>query len=395
MRYIVTFSLLLSFWLFSSCEREISPAQADAFMKMIGSGTSLKASGLAVLGNGGYAVCGTDSSASGSKMVLYITDEYGNVKDGFPRYFTEGELNSGANTIVAKNEGQNGFLLSGYIENEAGDRDIYLVKTSLDGSKNWSKIYGSSEDEEVLHATEGIGYEFLLAGYQEKKGEQDIMIMAVNQNGDSIPLSLFYSKPPLSKDAAANFIYNAGDHYLCVCTFNSFIGEGTDILVLNFDDDLSPNNGVLEGQYDEFGKCLVQVDSTHFIVLGNRQNDITGKSEMLLYQVETSGLEISGSSYIAAISETGADLVAERLVRAEDGSLAIVGTRTNGSGKEVFVQIIRDYQPAERLYFGGSGDQYGRDIKIPEDDAFVITGDGGNEGFGAITLIKTDGNGNL
>ena len=82
-------------------------------------------------------------------------------------------------------------------------------------------------------------------------------------------------------------------------------------------------------------------------------------------------------------------------MRAEDGSLAIVGTRTNGSGKEVFVQIIRDYQPAERLYFGGSGDQYGRDIKIPEDDAFVITGDGGNEGFGAITLIKTDGNGNL
>jgi len=290
-------------------------------MKMIGSGVSLEASGLAVLGNGGYAVCGTDSSSSGSRMVLYITDEYGNVKDGFPVYFTEGDLNSGANTIVAKNGGQSGFLLSGYIENEDGDRDIYLVKTTLDGSKNWSKVYGSSEDDEVLHACEGIGYEFLLAGYQEKEGELDIMIMAVNQNGDSIPLDLFYNKPPESKDAAANFIYNAGDHYLCVATYNGFIGEGTDILVLNFDDDLAPNAWPLEGEYNDFGKGLVQVDETVFIVLGNRRNDITGKSEAVLYQVETSGLEIEEASNIAITGDGGSR---------GNGSITLI--KTNGDG---------------------------------------------------------------
>ena len=247
----------------------------------------------------------------------------------------------------------------------------------------------------MLHAAEGIGYEFILSGYQEKRGELDIMIMAVDQGGDSIPLSLFYSKPSQSKDAAANFIFNAGDHYLCVCTFNKFIGEETEILVLNFDDDLAPNDQVLDGQDDEFGKCMVQTEEDRFVVLGNRSNAVTGKSEVVLYQVETDGLLVSFSKFISYIFESGADLKAERLVRTENGTIAIVGTRTIGGNSDMFLQIIRNYQPAERLYFGNEGDQHGRDIKIPGGGGFIVTGDSGLDGSGVISLIKTDEAGNI
>ncbi len=378
-----------------SCQKEVSVSQSDSFIKMYGSKGIDRAKGVVVLEDGGYAICGTDSSSQGSKMVLILTDEYGNVKQGFPKYYPEGERNAGANAIVAKNGGKNGFLLSGYIENAGGDKDIYIVKTSADGSVNWAKSYGSSEDEEALHAAEGINYEFILAGYQEKGGEKDIMIMLVDQDGDSIRLSLFYTKPENSKDASANYILNDGDHYMCVATYNKFIGEGTDILVLNFNDELSPNDKVLEGAFDEFGKCIIKEDENEFIVLGNRNNTQKGNSEILLYKVESQGLLVKNEKLLATIYETGVDLSAERLVKMDNGKHAIVGTRSTGEDADILVQFMNDFQEDIRKTFGSGGIQKGSDIAIPGNGGLVFIGDNGYEGNSMISLIKTNESGDF
>ena len=389
----ILFALFLGLFL-SSCVGEISESQSDSFMKMYGSGNLDQARGIVALENGGYAFCGTDSSSQGTKMMLVVTDSYGNLENGFPKFYPEESGNAGANAIVAKNGGQGGFLLSGFIENERGDRDIYLVKVSSSGTVNWSESYGSVENEEALHATEGIKNEFVLAGYQEKNGEKDIMIMAVDQEGDSIDLSLNYNKPHNSKDAAANFILNTGDNYLCVCTYNKFIGEGTDILVLNFDDDLSPNDDILGGQAEEFSKCIVQEDADNYIVLGNRENSQTGKSEILLHLVETDGLLVKESSLLATISEAYTDLIAERLVKIEAGKYAIVGTR-RAEGDDIFIQFLENYQIGDRITLGGEGDQSGADIVVSENGGLVVLGDNYSEGSRVISLIKTDESGNF
>jgi len=395
MKYYTIIIAIFTGLFMASCDNEISVAQSDSFIKMFGSGGLDMARGIIALDNGGYAICGTDSSSQGMKMVLIVTDEYGNPEAGFPKYYPEGNQSAGANAIVAKNGGQGGFLLSGFIENARGDRDIFLVKTSPNGSVNWSESYGSVEDEEALHVAEGISYEFILAGYQEKNGEKDIMIMAVDQEGDSIPLSLFYNKPDNSKDAAANFILNTGDNYLCVCTYNKFIGEGTDILVLNFDDDLSPNDEILDGQAEEFSKCIVQEDADNYIVLGNRENSQTGKSEILLHLVETEGLLVKESSLLATISEADTDLIAERLVKTEAGKYAIVGTRRVAGDEDIFIQFLENYQIGERITLGGEGDQRGADIALSVNGGLVIAGDNAYAGSSMISLIKTDESGNF
>jgi hypothetical protein len=398
MKYISIIAAGLAGLILFSCDAEISPVQSESFIKLMGSYGLDRARGIAVLSSGGYAICGTSyesDSLSQSKMVLMVTDKFGNMEAGFPKYYTEGTLSAGANAIVAKNGGNNGFLLCGYIEDESGDRDIYLVKTSPGGNISWTKSYGSPEDESVLHATEGITYEFMLAGYQEKQGEKDIMIMGLDQDGDSIRLSLNYSKPVNSKDASANYILNTGENYLCVCTFNKVIGEGTDILVLNFDDELSPNDEILSGQFDEYGKCIVEDDLDSYIVLGNRNNAQTGNSEILLHLIETDGLLVKESSLLATISERDSDLYAERLVKTEAGRYAIVGTRTVGNDEDIFIQFLQDYQVGERIVLGSTGDQSGADIGIPENGGLIILGDNYYEGNSMISLIKTDDSGNF
>lgn len=372
-------------------------SQTDSFLKMYGAKGADNGKGLVVLGDGGYAICGTgaDSSGMGSKMILIVTDQYGNVKDGFPKYYPEGNQSAGANAIVAKDGGNRGFLLSGFIEDASGDRDIFIVKTDADGDVNWSRNYGSSEDEEALHAAEGVENEFILAGYQEKQGEKDIMIMLVDQNGDSIDLSLFYTKPEDSKDAAATFILNAGDHYMCVATYNKFVGEGTDILVLNFDDDLSPNDKVLEGPYDEFGKCIIKQGENEFLVLGNSNNTQSGNSEILLYQVDSEGLLIKNDRLLATITQDDVDLEAERLVKMEDGRHAIIGTRDQGGNPDIMVQFLSDLKEDFWKTYGSGGTQEGADIAIPDNGGLVFIGDNGFDGNSMISLIKTNKTGDL
>ena len=398
MKYLLIITAVFAGLMLFSCEKEVSESQSKSFLKMYGSKGVDRAKGIVVLDDGGYAICGTDSTALGSKMLLIVTDEYGNVKEGFPKYYPEGDENAGANAIVAKNGGKNGFLLSGYIEDETGDRDIFIVKTSADGSVNWSRSYGSSEDEEALHAAEGIDYEFILAGYQEKEGEKDIMIMLVDQDGDSIPLSLFYTKPDESKDAAANFILNDGTHYMCVATYNKFIGEGTDILVLNFNDDLSPNDRILGGEFDEFGKCIVKEDENEFVVIGNSNNTQKGNSEILLYQIETGGTDgllIKNERLLATISEPGVDLIAERMVKMEDGRHALVGTQTLDGNADILIQFLADLEEDIRKTYGSGGIQEGADIAIPSKGGLVFIGDNGYEGNSMVSLIRTNESGDF
>lgn len=394
MRYISIITVLFAGIILFSCESEISETQADTFLKMYGSKGIDSAKGMAILSNGGYALCGTETTEAGSKMMLIVCDEYGNIKEGFPKYYPEENFNAGANSIVAKNGGNNGFLLCGYIEDASGDKDIYVVKTSLDGDTIWSRSYGSVEDEEALHATEGTDFEFLLSGYQEKNGEKDIMIMAMNQGGDSIRLSLNYNKPEGSKDAAANYILNVGEFYLCVGTFNKYIGEGTDILVLNFDDELSPISKTISDIYDEFGKCIVRKNETEFMVLGNRNNGQTGNTEILIYQMEASWLSLKDPELLATISEPGADLSAERLVKTEEGKFAIVGTRTVDGADDIFVQFLEDGAEGLRKIYGLSGNQSGADIGVPGEGSLVILGENGYEGNSMMSLIKTNESGN-
>jgi hypothetical protein len=353
------------------------------------------------LSDGGYAICGTDINGNNSKMVLVVTDKFGNPEPGFPRYYPEGNQNAGANSIVAKGGGQNGFILSGYIESARGDKDIYMVYTKPDGSVNWSRTFGSVEDEEVLHSAEGlektVGGEratVILAGYQEKDGVKDIMIMGVTAAGDSMKLSLLYTKPPDARDESANFLLNTGTDYLCVCTYNKHYTSDTDIMLMTFDEELSPIVEPLPGQFDETGKCIVQGNQDSCIVLGNSDNTLTNKKEILLHLILTDGTSVKESTPIATISLPDADLYAERIVKTSAGRFAIVGTRVAGDDSNIFVQFLENYQVGDMAIIGSAGDQSGADIVV-DDERLVIAGDNEYEGNSMITLIKTDDSGNF
>lgn len=402
MKYSFILILLTGFFL--SCEREISPGQADSFVKYYGNYQFDQSVDVEVLSGGGYAICGTESSGSpGKRMVLIVTDKYGNVQNGFPRYYSEEGLETGGTSIIALQGGTGGFFLSGFVErpvsgSTAVQKDILVVRTSASGAVTWQRTYGSAEDENILHAVERIDSGYMLAGSQEKGGRSDILVMGVTEEGDSIRLGLIYNNP-YAENSTATFLLNTGDMYLCACTFDKVNGEGTGIQILTFDNDLSPLAKNLSGEYDEYGMCIVEQGHGNFLVLGNRSFDRVNevrRGEMLLYDIETSGLLITSSTLVTTISDANADLWGSRIVETSSNGLAIAGTRRGGDNPEVLLQIITSSNRIEeQVTFGASGNQKGMDIELTNDGGFVVLGINSYGGSGIISLMKTSSTGDF
>lgn len=395
-----SFILILLSGLFLSCEREISSDQADSFIKFYGNYLLDQAGDVEVLANGGYAICGTETSESfGKRMVLIVTDKYGNAQSGFPRYYTEEGLETGGSSLIALQDGAGGFFLSGFVERpvagtQAVQKDIFLVRTSATGEQTWQRSYGSVENEHILHSIEMIRSGYMLAGYQVKSGKSDILVMGVTEEGDSIKLGLNYISI-YDRNSTATYLLNTGKMYLCVCTFEKINSKGSGIQILTFDDELSPLVKNLSGEFDEQGMCIIEKDDGHFLVLGNRKNE-SGTSEMLLYGIETDGLLITSSSLLATISEENRDLIGRRVVKTATGNLAIAGTRRMGVNSEVLLQFVSSsYQEEEQVSYGASGAQTGTDIELSDDGGFVILGTNSYGESSMISLMKTSATGDI
>jgi hypothetical protein len=395
-----SFILILLTALLLSCEREISSEQADSFIKLYGSSLLNQAGDVEVLANGGYAICGTETSSSlGKRMVLIVCDKYGNVQSGFPRYYSDGGLETGGSSLIVIQDGSEGFFLSGFVERPlAGSlkvqKDIFLVRTDASGEEIWQRTYGSIEDEQILHAIETDRPGYMLAGFQMNMGNSDILLMGVTEQGDSIKLGLNYTNPN-AENARATFLLNTGEMYLCVCTYDKLNDEGTGILILSFDDALSPYVKTLSGSKYEYGSCIMEQDKGQFVVLGNG-NSGEGKSEILLYGIETDGLLISSAGLLANISEENVDLMGRKILKTGSGKLAIAGTRIVSGNSEILLQFVSPtFAVEELLTYGASGAQTGKDIELSRDGGFVVLGTNRYGENSMISLMKTSQTGDL
>lgn len=398
MRHAILISLLAM--LLNSCDGDIAPVQAERFIKFYGGNLLDEAGEVEVLNNGGYAICGTvNQGGSGRRMALIVTDRYGNMQNGFPRYYNQGGLETGSSSMVALQGGSGGFLLSGFVERPAGgsqtmQKDIFLVRTTATGDTLWQRSYGSVEDERILHSIEMAGPGFMLAGSRVKNGRSNIFVMEVTEEGDSIPIGLNFPNPS-AVNATANFLLKTGTDYMCVCTFENALTEGADVLILTFGEDLSPLIKNLPGEFDEFGSCLVEEAANRYLLLGNRTN-ASGNTEMMIYAVEKDGLFVTSTELLATKTEANADIIGKRMVKTKDGRYAIVGTRVMGGNSHIFLQFLSPgYTWGDQFSYGASGVQAGRDIDVAADRSIVMLGINSYDENSIISLIKTSEGGDL
>ena len=147
-------------------------------------GTPLRESAWQIMqtNNNGYTILGEHSPDNQKGNILLIqTDSLGYALN---QKSYGGEENDGARQIIKTSDG--GFAIIGYTYSfTAGGRDIWLIKTDLNGNEEWSKSYGWVYNETGFSLIETIDNGFLLVGSQwnPKVNKHNIYIVKVDSKG--------------------------------------------------------------------------------------------------------------------------------------------------------------------------------------------------------------------
>jgi len=303
-----------------------------------------KSNSLLQTSDGGYLVLGNTYSFGAGNVDIYLlkTDLEGNLDWNK----TFGGSNQDYSTQVLETS-DGGYLVLGVTDSfGAGSSDIYLLKTDLEGNLDWNKTFGGSNQDystQVLETSDG-GY--LVLGYTYSFGpgtpnNSNSYLLKIDLEGN-----LDWNKTfgGINVESSTKILETSDGGYLVLGYTYSFGAGGVDIYLLKTD---------LEGNTD--------------------WNKTFGGSN---HEDSTQVLETSDGGYLV--------LGYTQSFGAENGDIYLIKTDLEGN---------LDWNKT----FGGSNYEYPTQVLETSDGGYLVLGytysfgAGGND----IYLIKTNASGNL
>ena len=210
--------------------------------------------------DGGYIMAGMISDSITSPDVLLIkTDQFGDTL--WTKSFG-GDDSERVYSIQQTNDG--GYVLAGETYSDgAGGSDVFLIKTTENGSLSWAKTYGGSSHErgiEVIQTTDGG---FAISGFSNSfsNGDFDYYLIKTDASG-----SLLWSKiyGDLGGDYARAINQTPDGGFVIAGSTNGFDSRGEKIYLVKTD--ANGESGCYDGPANTIVNLLNVVNS-HFDIL--------------------------------------------------------------------------------------------------------------------------------
>ena len=392
-RFLLLIPCLMVLYLVPSCS-DIPDDQRTAFIKFYGSYQGDFGKDVIPLASGGYALTGTLQPDSVPKMVLLLTDEFGNQSEGSPICYGDAYQTNG-NAIMETGGDEPGYLIAGSIDSLAGDErqsDAYLVRTRVDGTVAWSMSYGGEENDEIFHIAPRTGGGFVCAGKRTTDEQEDVWIFMVDASGKMIHE---LTGSDLDDDDEANYVLNTGKGYLVGCTYDEGAFEGTDYFVIYLDEQCNIISTMAMGTEDDDHLRTILPFGGGYLVTGYTENTASLFNQIRLYAFNIEGNQLINGSEFATISQTGADLYGEGAVVNSLGEIVIFGTIEVNENKDMMMLFLDEngQETRDRREFGELGNQVGSAVKKTPDGGLVSIGSNGLEANSVISLIRTNARG--
>jgi len=285
-----------------------------------------------------------------------------------------------------------GYIIAGFTSSfGAGGNDIYLIKTDANGEKQWEKTFGGTSDDagySVDLTTDG-GY--IIAGSTSSSGAggSDVYLIKTDLNGDKQWEKTFGG----SDDDRGNSVDQTSDGGYIITGFSSSFGAGgNDIYLIKAD-----ANG--EKQWEktfggsnprnDLGLSGQQTVDGGYIVTG--WGDLNGS---YLYLIKT---DINGETQW---EKTFGDphINGSFVKQTTDGGYIIGGSTWPFSTYDYWdFYLLKTDSNGDKQWektFGGSDDDRGYSVDQTSDGGYIISGSTGPWGGETdVYLIKTDANG--
>ncbi len=273
----------------------------------------------------------------------------------------------------------------------AGNHDVYLIKTDVNGDSLWTKTFGGLNDDEgrSIQQTSDGGY--IIAGSTESfgAGDFDIYLIKTDSNGDSLWTKTFGGTNEdlgfSAKQTTDGGYIVTGSYYISAVLFYNVILIKTDA-----------NGNILwtksfGGTEDEVGKAIQQTSDGGYIITGYTQSFGVGNVDAYLIKTDANG-NLLWSKMIGGVLQDWA----ESGQQTADGGYILAGRTNNFGASFDDIFLVKTDSSGNLLWtkkFGGPGYDEAYSVLQTADGGYMIAGYTTSFGFDDVFLIKTDANG--
>ena len=260
----------------------------------------------------------------------------------------------------------------------AGRNDFWLVKVISDGTTQWDKTFGGSNEDlasSVIQTSDG-GY--ALAGHTGSKGAggSDMWLVKVNSDGTTQWDKTFGGS---NADRAYSVIQTSdGGYALAGETYSKGAGRSDMWLVKVNSDGTTQWDKTFGGSDYDLAESVIQTSDGGYALAGRTASKGAGSNGMWLVKVNSEGT--------TQWDKTFGGSRAYSVIQTSDGGYALAGSR---AGDMWLVKVNSDGTTQWDQTFGGSNSDYARSVIQTSDGGYALAG----SRAGDMWLVKVNSDG--
>ena len=243
-------------------------------------------------------------------------------------------------SIVDSKDG--GSIAAGYTNSYgSGEADGWLIKFDSSGDRVWSRYFGSSVIDEFYGVCSTSDGGYLAVGHTFQNGTEDLYVVKVSTNGNTL--------------------------------WTKIIGNSE----------------------ADWGFDVMEESNGDFLIVGSTDSYGSGSADVWLCRISSQGNLLWHQVFGGSDGDWGYSLT-----KAGNGNSIIVGRSMSYSGGDADILMLKVNSQGELIWrktFGGSDDEWGRDVIMASNGDFIIAGSTSSSGYGAddAWIIRTSSSGNI
>ncbi len=383
-------ALLLMFPLPAAGEQITTPpdsrsAPVEEWSQTFGGSGHDQGNSVAQTSDGGYIIAGqTYSYGAGLNDVWLIkTDASGN--EEWSQTFGGSEQDYGK-SVAQTSDG--GYIIAGYTYSFAGYCDVWLIKTDASGNEEWDQIFGGTGANtaySVAQTSDG-GYVIVGDTSSHGAGSYDAWLIKTDAYGIQEWSRTFGT----SNDDYGRSVAQTSDGGYVIAGYTFSYGDGSANAWLIKTDASGDEewNEIFGGVSGDYGQSVVQTSDGGYIIAGNSYS-FGGTGQVYLVKTDASGNEVWSNTFGGESASDAGHSVAQT----PDGGYIVTGTTYSygiGYGKMWLIKTNANGNEEWNAFFGGSNYEDGLSVAVTSDGGYIVTGDTGSYGAGGsdVWLVK-------
>ena len=288
-----------------------------------------------------------------------------------------------------------GYIIVGSIDLSLYSKDIWLIKTDSNGTKQWDRTFG-----EYDHGDEGYSVQqtadggYIITGETGSSygpGYPDVWLIKTDSAGD-VQWDRTFGGPGFDYGMSVQQTTDGG--YIVAGTTSSYGVGGHDVWLIKTDSDGDREwDRTFGGTEDEWDPSVSQTSDGGYIIAGKTESFGAGWWDVWLIKTDANGTEVWSRTFGTANTDA-----AHSVQQTSDGGYIIAGETASFGAGEMDIWLIKTDAGGSEVWsrtFGGEYDDYAREVQQTSEGGYIVVGT--TEGYAGrrtdVRLIKTDENG--